>query len=200
MPITSVDNAITLTPPVNGQLAQQTDVHDERDFAIHSKGNKVKQIQFSITQADTTAATYTINASVTESTTYYLSNFVTLSTGFVGIGTTPSTKLHIQEYKNLTAATADAYSAGITLDPIYTAGSARTLDRHNYINAKTPDISDNDVTLTDACLVRFDANAGTHKAVDGATTKTTPGGVDAWVKININGTLAYIPAYLSKTA
>jgi hypothetical protein len=66
------------------------------------------------------------------------------------------------------------------------------------MNLQTPSLSS--TTLTDACVFRFDAAAGTHKAVDGATTKTTPSGVDAWVKINVNGAIRFIPAYVSKTA
>ena len=54
--------------------------------------------------------------------------------------------------------------------------------------------------VTDAAVFRFDAAAGTHKAVAAASTKTTPGGVDAWIKTNINGVLFYTPAYLSMTA
>jgi hypothetical protein len=36
--------------------------------------------------------------------------------------------------------------------------------------------------------------------VDGATTKSTPGGVDNWLVIDIGGTAHYIPIYHSKTA
>ena len=48
-------------------------------------------------------------------------------------------------------------------------------------------------------VFRFPAAAGTHSTVDAGTTKTTPGTVNAWVVININGTEHYIPAYTSKT-
>jgi acetaldehyde dehydrogenase (acetylating) len=53
--------------------------------------------------------------------------------------------------------------------------------------------------MTDAHVFRFDAAIGTHKAVDSGTTKTSPGTVSAWVKININGATHYMPAYASKT-
>lgn len=99
--------------------------------------------------------------------------------------------------KTLAASPADDYAAGLRLDPGYTG--AFTVTRHNYIDALTPTLAASAV-VTDACLVRFDAAAGTHKAVDAATTKTTPGGVDAWVKVNVNGTVMYVPAYTSKTA
>lgn len=76
---------------------------------------------------------------------------------------------------------------------------AFTVTRLNYWKVATPVLTGSAV-VTDACVFDFDAAAGTHKAVAAATTKTTPGGVDAWLKINIAGVLYYIPAYTSKTA
>ena len=38
------------------------------------------------------------------------------------------------------------------------------------------------------------------KTVNAASTKQTPGDVKAWIKVNINGTKYYIPAYQSKTS
>jgi hypothetical protein len=35
---------------------------------------------------------------------------------------------------------------------------------------------------------------------DGGTTKTSPGTVDAWMKVDINGVTHYIPCYTSKTS
>jgi hypothetical protein len=93
--------------------------------------------------------------------------------------------------------TVDGYSGAIGMTPVYT-GSSQTLTRHNYFDIQRPTLTS--VTLTDACLFRFPAGAGTHEAVDGSSTKTSPGSVDAWVKINLNGTVAYIPAYFSKTS
>jgi hypothetical protein len=49
-------------------------------------------------------------------------------------------------------------------------------------------------------VFRFDAAAGTHKAIAAGSTKVTPGTVDAWLKVNINGTLYYVPAYTSMVA
>jgi hypothetical protein len=72
-----------------------------------------------------------------------------------------------------------------------------TLDRYNYLQLSQPTGA---ATITDAAALYFNAAAGTHKATLAATTKATPGAVDAWVKININGTLYYMPAYLSSTA
>lgn len=97
--------------------------------------------------------------------------------------------------RTLTAGVTDGY--GLRFTPTYTG--AFTVTRHNYLDVNNPVLASG-AAVTDAALVRFDAAAGTHKALVGATTKTTPGGVDAWIKININGTLAYVPAYLSTTA
>ena len=96
----------------------------------------------------------------------------------------------------VTGSTSDDYAAGLRMDPSYQG--AFTLTRHNYIDLQQPSLSS--TTLTDACVFRFDAAAGTHKAVDSGSTKTTPGTVDAWLKVNINGTVYYVPAYTSKTS
>lgn len=104
---------------------------------------------------------------------------------FIGAGTA-----------TITGAVTDGYQSGLSLTPAYSG--AFTVTRHNFITCDNPSLAS--TTLTDACVFRFNAAAGTHKAVDAATTKTTPGGVDAWIKMNLNGTLIYVPGYLSKTS
>jgi hypothetical protein len=104
----------------------------------------------------------------------------------------------------------DAYGGAINIESHYQTNDsdAFTVARHNYIkvpNFKTgsvPSVSParSYVQPADACLFQFDADAGTHKAVDSGTTKTTPGTVDAWVKVNLNGTIRFIPSYTSKTS
>ena len=123
---------------------------------------------------------------------------ITAAKGVSGDTTTKNGHLYIFGTGRITGSQADDSSSGIALDPAYTAASAQTLTRHNYLDLQNPSLSS--VTLTDACVARFDAAAGTHKAVDSGTTKTTPGTVDAWLKFNINGTIYYIPAYTSKTS
>lgn len=112
------------------------------------------------------------------------------STGTPGIARTLQT--HI-----LAGAVTDGFCAGIRLQPTY--DQAFTVTRLNYLDLNDVTLT-NSAVVTNAAVMRFNANAGTHKAVDSGTTKTTPGGVDAWVKININGTLYFMPAYVSKTA
>lgn len=122
------------------------------------------------------------------------------SAGYIGLGAiSPATKVEIEETKVIAGATADGYSAALTLDPAYSAVAPQTVTRHNYTDMQDPAGGAN-VTIIDAAVWRFDANAGTHKAVAAASVKVTPGGVDAWVKINVNGTLHYIPSYLSMVA
>lgn len=97
--------------------------------------------------------------------------------------------------KTLAAAVTDlvleTYSAALN--------GAFTVTRLNYFKIANPVLTGSAV-VTDAAVFQFDAAAGTHKAVDGASTKTSPGTVIAWVKINVNGTIHYIPAYTSKTS
>lgn len=143
-----------------------------------------------------------------------ITNQIGINIGDITLGTT--TKLAIKTGKGgvqfgdllsmvqtttLTGAVTDGYSASIRLTPTYTTATAQTVTRHNYLDINTPTLSGaGPAAVTDAAVMRFDAAAGTHKAVDSSSTKTTPGTVDAWVKININGTVYYMPAYTSKTS
>ena len=68
------------------------------------------------------------------------------------------------------------------------------------VDVKSKTETSGTITITDAVLARFDAAAGTHKAVDSGSTKSTPGTVDAWLKYNVNGTIYYSPLYTSKTS
>ena len=78
-----------------------------------------------------------------------------------------------------------------------TVNESYTVTRLNYVHM---DNVGGTGTVTDACAIKFDANAGTHKAVDSGSTKSSPGTVSAWMKINVNGTVYYVPAYTSKTS
>lgn len=109
--------------------------------------------------------------------------------------------LSLRDTSTITGTVADGQNSAIFLEPTYTAATAQTVTRHDYIWLNNPTLAGaGPAALTDATVFRFDAAAGTHKAVDSGTTKTTPGGVDAWMKININGTIYYIPAYTSKAS
>lgn len=122
-----------------------------------------------------------------------------LSGGYIGIGTTaPSTLVSLSETLTLQGyQPADQFVAGITLEPGYSSTKAATVPRHNYLTLNNPEVSS--VAVTDAAVMCFNAVAGTHKAVDSGTTKVTPGTVNAWIKVNIAGTIYYMPAYTSKS-
>lgn len=77
--------------------------------------------------------------------------------------------------------------------------TARTVTRHNYIDVNNLALTKG-AAVTGAALLRFDAAVGTHSALLSGTTKTTPTGVDAWIPINVNGTIMYMPIYASTTA
>jgi hypothetical protein len=117
---------------------------------------------------------------------------------------TASVKLDLEEDETITGDGVDDASSGIALAPKYNADDAATftIDRHNYLELKqvvAANAGAGGLVVTDAAVMRFDADAGTHLAVDSGTTKTSPGTVDAWVKVNINGTIYFLPGYTSKT-
>lgn len=103
----------------------------------------------------------------------------------------------------------DGYAATIDFAPYYNEldSDPHTVTRHNYINLRNllsgsvPSVSParSYIQPTDACVFRFDAAAGTHKAVDSGSTHPDIDTTDAWVKVNINGTVYYIPAYTDKS-
>ena len=95
----------------------------------------------------------------------------------------------------LTGDIADGYAGGIRLLSTYNA--SHTVTRHNYIQLDSPSVVS--ATVTDACVFRFGAAAGTHKAVDSGSAHPDIDTTDAWIKVNINGTIHYIPAYTDKS-
>ncbi|MFH1429428.1 MAG: right-handed parallel beta-helix repeat-containing protein [Candidatus Margulisiibacteriota bacterium] len=117
--------------------------------------------------------------------------------GYVGIGKSdPATRLCLYETKTITGATSDGYSGGMTIDPNYAAATALTVTRHNYLDLHDiENFGAGPSAVTDACVMRFDADAGTHKAVGGAGVKATTSAYDFKVKVNINGTVGYLLGY-----
>ncbi len=123
--------------------------------------------------------------------------------GYFGFGTqaTPDQMVEFAQVETVAGAVTDGYAAALRSDPGYTAAAAQTVTRHNYWDIQDVSVAgEGPAAVTDACVMRFDAAAGTHKATVGATTKVTVTAVQAWVKVNINGTIHYIPAYTSTTA
>jgi len=110
--------------------------------------------------------------------------------------------IEVERVHTLAAGVADGQAAGLVLDPGYTG--AFTVTRHNYVKYEDVSVAASAV-VTDACVMWFDAAAGTHKAVSAHTGAGTPtlgaasapvtGDPDAWVKINVNGTVMRFPAW-----
>ncbi|KKK60859.1 hypothetical protein LCGC14_3020150, partial [marine sediment metagenome] len=87
--------------------------------------------------------------------------------------------------QTITGGVTDGYAAALNSSPGYDAASALQVDRHNYWRVNDPVLGGaGPASLVDAAVMTFDAAAGTHKAL---TTEA--------VKINVNGTLQYIPFY-----
>ena len=92
--------------------------------------------------------------------------------------------------------------AGLVLNPGYTG--AFTVTRHNYI--KYENVSNaGGSAVTNSAVMWFDAAAGTHSAVSAHTGAGTPtlgagnapvtGDPDAWIKVNVNGTIMRFPCW-----
>jgi hypothetical protein len=147
--------------------------------AVHTAGTGYTVADV-LTVASGTAGTVTV-ASISGGQPTGPVASVTVTTG--GLGYTPTAGL----------ATTGGTGTGckITVSTITT----RTVTRHNYIDAKNLSVSYG-AAVTDAVLFRFDANAGTHQAVDSAAGFATAG----WIKANLNGTLAYIPMMTATSA
>lgn len=89
------------------------------------------------------------------------------------------------ETEIITGAVTDGFAAALRLDPGYDAASALIVTRHNYLDVQDVSLGGaGPAALTDAAVLRFDAAAGTHKAL---TTEA--------VKINILGGINLMPFY-----
>ncbi len=92
----------------------------------------------------------------------------------------------------------DGFTASYRLTPVY--NGAFTVTRHNYIDVNN---TTGTSTVTDGAVFRFNAVVGTHCALasDGAVVTTFTGvgptgaqtTIQGWMKINVNGTMRYIP-------
>jgi len=125
--------------------------------------------------------------------------------GNVAIGTVSTSQLFtLGEIKTITGAVTDGYSAALRLDPGYTAATAQTVTRHNYIDVQNVSVAGiGPAAVTDSAVFRFDNVAGTHNAlasnaavavtIGAGPTGSTAGNPQGWMKINVNGTLRYMP-------
>lgn len=145
-----------------------------------------------IYSGDTSSTSIRSAGGITASGDANISGLVTASRSLVS-----GSALQAQGTGTLSGALTDGYLSSLNLAPTY--DQAFNVARHNYIICANPVLT-NGATMTDACVFRFNAAAGTHKAVDAGTTKATPGAVDAWVKFNINGAVFYFAGYANKTS
>jgi hypothetical protein len=101
----------------------------------------------------------------------------------------------------ITKALADQNASGLILTPNY-AGAA-TVTRHNYVQMDSPAFSGG-ANVTDACVIRFTAAPGVHKALaaNGTAATTlgstgpvagTAGAPKGWMKMNVSGAIRYVP-------
>jgi hypothetical protein len=125
-----------------------------------------------------------------------------------GINAAPTTTagniLELERTHTITGTVADGQAAGLVLDPGYTAATAQTVTRHNYVKYENVSVAGaGPAAVTDAAIAWFDAAVGTHKATASngsvAVTITSVGPTGAqttiqgWIKVNMNGTIRYIP-------
>lgn len=110
----------------------------------------------------------------------------------------PQQTVEIGEEEVLTANVAEGFAAALRQDSRY--DGAFTVTVHVYREMQNTLLT-NGAAVTDAVRDKYNAAPGTHRALDGATTKATPGEVDAWEKImDSAGNVYFVPCYLSKTS
>lgn len=96
--------------------------------------------------------------------------------------------------RTITGAVTDGYTAAIRLSPTYSAATAQTVTRHNYIDVEDVVVSGaGPAAVTDACVFRFNAALGTHKAT--TALDKTANAKSGTIKVNVNGTIYHIQLY-----
>jgi hypothetical protein len=124
------------------------------------------------------------------------SMLITTDTGITSWSNTV-TDLGTAETVDSTGGLANADAASLTLSPTYTATAAGLVGTHRYMNINNVVLGGaGPATITDAAVMYFNAGIGTHEALD---IGNTPVGqlhtTAAYLKIDINGTIHYIPVY-----
>jgi parallel beta-helix repeat protein len=98
-------------------------------------------------------------------------------------------------YDQGTGTVAENGHGGLTINGVVFTNSG-TITRYQLIQVGNPTQTGGGA-ITDGVVFDFQAAAGTHVMVDAGTTKGTPGTVDAWMKIEVDGDVHYVPAYMS---
>lgn len=82
----------------------------------------------------------------------------------------------------------DGFAGGLRTNGGYSAsGDAQVVARHNHFDVRNV-LATGTATVTASCLHRFDAAAGTHKAL-----AANSGGAHAWLHENEDDTIRYVP-------
>lgn len=124
----------------------------------------------------------------------------------IGINAAPTTTagnlLELERTHTLAGNIGDGFAGGVVSDPGYTG--AFTVTRHNYWDVQDVSLAGG-AAVTDACVLRFDAAVGTHKALAAVGTVAPPavgnlpaaaaGTFAGWLKINVNGAVKWLPIY-----
>lgn len=112
----------------------------------------------------------------------------------LGANTDPDQFVHVNQTETITGAVTDGYAGALLLDPGYSAASALAVTRHNYIDVRDVSVGGaGPASVTDSCVLRFDAALGTHKATTNADK--TGNAKSGTIKVNVNGTIYHIQLY-----
>ena len=104
--------------------------------------------------------------------------------------------LKITSFVPLTGNVASSYAGGIRFDPGFTGNY--TITNYSYLQFDSILLASS-AAITNTSLFHFNAAAGSHGALDSGSAHPDIDTTDAWIKININGTIHYIPAYTDKS-
>ena len=104
--------------------------------------------------------------------------------------------LKITSFVPLTGNVASSWAGGIRFDPGFTGNY--TITNYSYLQFDSILLASS-AAITNTSLFHFNAAAGSHGALDSGSAHPDIDTTDAWIKININGTIHYIPAYTDKS-
>ena len=107
-----------------------------------------------------------------------------------------SSSIEIIKDEELTGNVSEGFSSSIKLDPAYSADSSFTVTRHNYIDVQNV-AQNGSSSVTDGCVLRFDANENTHVALEPGSSQGSALVLthSEYIKVNINGNIRYIGLY-----
>jgi len=104
----------------------------------------------------------------------------------------------LSNIETILGSVSDGYTAGIKLNPGYTSATALTVTRHNYIDIQDVSVAgDGPAAVTNAAVLRFNADIGTHKSLaDAFQTTDSDSNTTDWaggITVNINDVMYKMP-------